>query len=48
MAVWTSAFLVAVTAVAVLWLPGFFRQRPPVIVDGFVAKGFEEVEEAFR
>ncbi|XP_781241.2 beta-lactamase domain-containing protein 2 [Strongylocentrotus purpuratus] len=48
MALWTSAALVAVTAVAVLWLPGFFRQQPPVIVDGFVAKGFEEVEEAFR
>nr|XP_054768661.1 beta-lactamase domain-containing protein 2-like [Lytechinus pictus] len=48
MSVWTSAALVAVTAVMVTWLPGFFRQQPPVIVDGFVAKGFEEVEKAFR
>ncbi|XP_072175170.1 beta-lactamase domain-containing protein 2-like [Diadema setosum] len=43
-----NAALMGVTAVLVVFLPRFFQTPPPVITEGYVAPGFEDVLEAFR
>ncbi|XP_071948023.1 beta-lactamase domain-containing protein 2-like [Antedon mediterranea] len=48
MSILKQALLVAVTAIVVLYLPGLWKEKLPVIFDGRVEPGFERVFEAFR
>ena len=43
-----SALLVGTTAVLVAFLPRLFQTPLPILTDGFVAPGFEDVLAAFR
>ncbi|XP_071500803.1 beta-lactamase domain-containing protein 2-like [Diadema antillarum] len=48
MALLKNAALMGFTAVLVVVLPRFFQSPPPVITEGYVAPGFEDVLRAFR
>ncbi|XP_071946880.1 beta-lactamase domain-containing protein 2-like [Antedon mediterranea] len=48
MSILKQALVVAVTAIAVLYLPGLWKEKLPVIFDGRVEPGFERVFEAFK
>ncbi|XP_071494332.1 beta-lactamase domain-containing protein 2-like [Diadema antillarum] len=43
-----NAALMGVTAILVVFLPRCFQTPPPVITEGYVAPGFEDVLEAFK
>ncbi|XP_072175015.1 beta-lactamase domain-containing protein 2-like [Diadema setosum] len=43
-----NAALMGVTAILMVFLPRFFQTPPPVITEGYVAPGFEDVLETFR
>ncbi|XP_033103387.1 uncharacterized protein LOC117106142 [Anneissia japonica] len=48
MSILKQSIVIAITAVAVLYLPGLWKKKLPVIFEGQVEKGFEAVFDAFK
>ncbi|XP_071489102.1 beta-lactamase domain-containing protein 2-like [Diadema antillarum] len=48
MSKFADAFLVLMVALCITYLPVLWRTQPPIVTDGFVAPGFEEVARTFR